>query len=130
MAGLLFCPPFPWCQSSWSKEAIANATLCSFSKTNTTVACFNTSKVGIQKIRQCDQDETLFVVLLVGIVIFFNLASLLASLRLNRIINYVKLYKMSKSFLGFPTQPILHRSAVFQLVESKDTEVFDKMGTI
>ena len=75
------------------------------------------------------------MVLLLGVVVFFNLASLLATLRLNRIINYVELYKSSKSFLGFPTQPILHRAAVFQLVESdrkEDIELFDessRMGT-
>ena len=108
--------------------AIDNATLCSFETTNTTVASFNSSEAGVQKIRQCDEDETLFTVLLLAVVVVFNLASLLASLRLNKIINYVKLYKKSKTFLCWQTQPILHRSAVFQLIKS-DTEdaLFDEI---
>ena len=70
------------------------------------------------------------MVLMVAVVAIFNLASLLASLRLNKIINYVQLYKTSKSFLGLQTQPILHRVAVFQLIESdtrEDTELFDEI---
>ena len=128
---MYFAHPTPWCQSYWSEVAIGNATLCTFEGTNTTVACFDSSSsVTIQKIRQCDQDETPFTVLLVAVVIFFNLASLLATLRLHRIINYVKLYKSSKSFLGCQTKPILHRAAVFRLIESEtkdDTELFDEI---
>ena len=106
---------------------MANATLCSFGNTSNTVPCFDSSEAGIQKIRQCDPDETPFLVLLLAVVVVLNLASLLATLRLNRIINYVELYKSSKSFLGFPTQPILHRAAVFQLLESEDTNLFDEI---
>ena len=75
-------------------------------------------------------EGTNFYCLLLSIVVVLNLASLLASLRLNKIINYVELYKISKTFLGCPTQPILHRSAVFQLIESntrEDTELFDEI---
>ena len=70
------------------------------------------------------------MVLMVAVVVVFNLASLFASLRLNRIINYVELYKISKSFLGYQTQPILHRAAVFQLIESdtkEDSQTFDEI---
>ena len=126
----MFAHPTLWCQSNWSEVSIGNATLCTFEGTDTTAACFSSSNVTVQKIRQCDQDETPFLVLLVGVVVVLNLASLLATLRLNRIINYVELYKSSKTFLGFPTQPILHRAAVFQLVESEtkeDTELFDEI---
>ena len=110
--------------------AIGNATLCTFQGTDTIDPCFSNSNATVQKIRQCDQDETPFMVLLLAVVVVFNLASLLATLRLNRIINYVELYKSSKSFLGFQAQPILHRAAVFQLVESdtkEDTELFDEI---
>ena len=105
---------------------MANATICSF--TNTTVpSCFVSSGPTVQKIRQCDQDETPFLVLLLAGVVVFNLASFLSTLRLNRMINYLDLYKMSKSLLGCKTQPILHRAAIFQLVESdtkEDLETF------
>ena len=70
------------------------------------------------------------MVLMVAVVVVFNLASLFASLRLNRIINYVELYKISKSFLGYQTQPILHRAAVFQLTKSdtkEDVELFNEI---
>ena len=110
--------------------AVGNTTLCTFEGTNTTVTCFDNSDAGVQKIRQCGENETLFAVLLLAVVVVFNLASLLATLRLNRIIDYVELYKTSKNFLGCQTQPILHRAAVFQLVESEtkeDTETFDEI---
>ena len=110
--------------------AIGNITLCTFEATNATATCFDSSEVGVQKIRQCDQDETVFRVLLLVFVIISNLASLLATLRLNKIINYVELYKISKTFLGCQTRPILHRAAVFQLVESdtkEDMELFDEI---
>ena len=110
--------------------AIGNATLCSFEWTGTTVDCFDSnSNATVQKIRQCDQEETPFLVLLIAVVVVFNLASLLATLRLNRIINYVELYKSSKTFLGCRTQPILHRAAVFQLIESdtKDIKLFEEI---
>ena len=97
---LCFAHPVSWCRSNWTEAAIGNATLCTFGGTDTTDTCFDSnSNVTVQKIRQCDQDETPFMVLLVAVVVFFNLASLLATLRLNRIINYVTLYKSSKSFL-------------------------------
>ena len=93
--------------------------------------CFDSnSNATIQKIRQCDEDETPFIVLILAGVVVFNIASLLATLRLNRIINYVELYKISKSFLGRKIQPILHRAAIFQLVESdtkEDTEIFGEI---
>ena len=110
---------------------IGDATLCTFKGTDTTDRCFDSdSNATVQKIRQCDQDETLFTVLLVAVVVVFNLASLLASLRLNRIINYVELYKKSRTLLGCQTQPILHRAAVFQLIDSEikeDTELFNEI---
>ena len=128
---MYFAHPTPWCQSNWSEVAIGNVTLCTFEATDTTVACFDSSSNStVQKIRQCDQDETLFRVLVLAVVVLLNMASLLATLRLNRIINYVELYKTSKTFLGFPTQPMLHRAAVFQLIESEtkeDTELFEEI---
>ena len=84
----IFSHPTPWCQSDWSEVAIGNATLCTFEGSDTTDRCFDSSSnVTVQKIRQCDQDETPFLVLLVGVVVVLNLASLLATLRLNKIIN-------------------------------------------
>ena len=127
---MYFAHPTPWCQSNWTKAAIGNATLCTFEGTDTTDPCFSSSNATVQKIRQCDQDETLFLVLLVAVVVVFNLASLFATRRLNRIINYVELYRSSKTFLGRKTQPILHRAAVFQLVDSdrkEDTELFNEI---
>ena len=125
---MYFAHPISWCQSNWTEVAIGNATLCTFEGTDTTDVCFDSSSnATVQKIRQCAPDETPFTVLLVGVVVVFNLASLLATLRLNRIINYVELYKTSKTFLGFPPQPILHRAAVFQLVKAEDTELFDEI---
>ena len=93
--------------------------------------CFDSnSNATIQKIRQCDEDEIPFMVLILAGVVVFNITSLLATLRLNRIINYVELYKISKSFLGRKMQPILHRAAVFQLIDSdtnEDIELFDEI---
>merc|ERR1719458_524592 len=120
-----------WCRSNWTEAAIGNTTLCTFKGSDTTDRCFDSdSNATVQKIRQCDQDETPFAVLLVAVVVVFNLASLLATLRLNRIINYVELYKSSKRFLGRKPQPILHRAAVFQLVNSdtkEDILTFDEI---
>ena len=107
--------------------AVGNTTLCTFEGTNTTVTCFDNSDAGIQKIRQCGENETLFTVILLAVVVVFNLASLLATLRLNKIIDYVELYKSSKNFLCCATQPILHRAAIFQLIESEDTKLFDEI---
>ena len=128
---MYFAHPTPWCQSNWNEVAIGNATVCTFQGTDTTDVCFDSdSNATVQKMRQCDQDETPFMVLLVAVVVVLNLASLFATRRLNRIINYVELYKSSKTFLGFPTQPILHRAAVFQLVNSdrkEDIELFNEI---
>ena len=60
----------PRCQSNWTEVGIGNATLCSFENTSTTVECFDSSNPTVQKIRQCDQDETPFRILLLAVVIF------------------------------------------------------------
>ena len=104
--------------------------ICSFQPTNTTVFCFDDSEEGIQKVRQCDPDETAFRLALLSILILLNLMSLLASLKLRKIINYVSLYKASRTFLCFETEPVLHRSAVFQLIESdadEDVKLFNEI---
>ena len=89
-----------WCQSNWSETAIGKAALCNFKATNTTAACFSSSSgnAAVKEIQQCDQDKSFFRVLLLVVFLVFNLASLLASLRLNRILNYVELYKISKIY--------------------------------
>ena len=91
---------------------------------------FNDSEEGIQKVRQCDPDETTFRLRLLSILFVANLMSLLASLKLRKIINYVSLYKMSRTLLCFDTEPVLHRSAVFQLIESdadEDVKLFNEI---
>ena len=119
---MYFAHPTPWCQSNWSEAAIGKANLCTFTATDTIDACFGTSNATVQRIRQCSQDETPFCVLLLAVIVVFNLASLFASLRLNKIINYVELYKTSKKFLGCRTQPILHRAET-----KEDSELFDEI---
>ena len=91
---------------------------------------FNDSEEGIQKVRQCDPNETTFLLALLSILFVANLMSLLASLKLRKIINYVSLYKMSRTLLCFDTEPVLHRSAVFQLIESdvdEDIKLFNEI---
>ena len=122
-----------WCQSNWSETAIGKAALCNFKATNTTAACFSSSSgnAAVKEIQQCDQDKSFFRVLLLVVFLVFNLASLLASLRLNRILNYVELYKISKIFLGCQTQPILHCAVQsFNSIESdtkEHIELFDEI---
>merc|ERR1719500_1910121 len=46
-----------WCRFDWSEVAVGNTTLCTFEGTNTTVTCFDNSDAGVQKIRQCGENE-------------------------------------------------------------------------
>ena len=80
--------PLPWCQSSWSDEALANITLCTFGGINNTTHCFDINlnsqnfNSNSQKVRQCAEDETIFRLIMILVIVLSNLASLLATLRL------------------------------------------------
>ena len=118
----LHASPFVlWCQSSWSDDVLGGNTLCTFKGTNNTSPCFQVSNITIQKVRQCDADETYTAVVIIAVVVVSNMASLLATLRLNRIISFVELYKASKVLQFCKIPPIVHRAAVVQLIKS-DTE--------
>jgi len=116
-----------WCQSSWSDEALANKTLCTFEGINNTAPCFDINS-NSQKVRQCAEDETIFMIIMILVILLSNLASLLATLRLHRLINYVALYKTSRALMCCGIQPIVHRAAVFQLIATnEDPELFDEI---
>ena len=117
----------PWCQSSWSDEALANNTLCTFEGINNTAPCFDINS-NSQKVRQCAEDETIFMIIMTLVIVLSNLASLLATLRLHRLINYVALYKTSRALICCGIQPIVHRAAVFQLIATNENpELFDEI---
>ena len=115
-------------QPNWSKEALGNKSLCTFEGTNATIPCFEVTEATIQKVRQCDQDESVFRIIIIAVVVVSNLASFRATWRLNKIINYVEFYKKSKACCA--TKPILHKAAIVQLIKSnekEDVDLFDQI---
>ena len=116
-----------WCEQNWAEEKM---TTCTFA------GCFNSSDVFLQKLRRCgsSEEETSIRATILLVLILSNSASLAASLWLNRIKNYVNLFKATRNLLGcIPTTPIIHRSAIFSLVKSSDdhdNEVFEEMMAV
>ena len=113
-----------WCEYEWVERAQTGLTLCSFDDKNSSnlTSCFGGSD-SKQKLRVCSPGtfERDFITGLLVVVIVTNCASLAASLRLNRLSNYVQLFLATKS---------IHRSAIFALVNSnkkEDNEVFEEM---
>ena len=66
------------------------------------------------------QDENLIRLFLLLIVIISSSLSTFAVYQLHRISDYVHLYKISKKFCCFETQPIVHRSLLFRLAEKDE----------
>ena len=77
-----------------------------------------------QLIRICgnDQDENRLRLLLLLIVSISSSLASIAAYQLHRISNYVRLYKISKKFCCFQTQPIVHRSLLFRLAEKDEND--------
>ena len=101
--------------------------MCTFGGINNTAPCFDINS-NSQKVRQCAEDETIFRIIMTLVIVLSNLASLLATLRLHRLINYVALYKASRALMCGGIQPIVHRAAVFQLIATnEDPELFDEI---
>ena len=116
-------PTLLWCEDKWEDENVGNLTLCSFGGdiTNFPNKCFDPSQEGVQKLRVCDSDESTFQVSLLCAFVLTNCLSLGASLWLNKISNYLELFKATKALLWFiPTNPVVHRSALFSVVNSTE----------
>ena len=77
----------------------------------------------MQKLRVCSSGESTFRIGLLVTLFFSNCLSLAASLQLNRISDYVKMYRATHKFLWcFTSDPIMHRSAIFTLVKADQAE--------
>jgi len=130
-------PMVLWCEreEDWEPESLAgNITLCSFDSSSTHLtSCFNSSMSGVQKLRVCgsDEDELILRISILVTVIVSSCLSLGAALWLNNIIDYVKLFKATKTLCFLiPTDPVVHRSALFSVVnstEEKDLETLTEM---
>ena len=105
-----------WCEEVWEEESARNLKPCSnFS------SCFGFGDQGVQKLRTCSTVETAFRFGLLVALVITNCLSLAASFQLNKISDYVKMYKATRTFLWcFSTEPIVHRNAIFSLVRSED----------
>ena len=106
----LFIHPRPfllYCVDEWDQASAGNLTLCTFSGENpTNTSCFdlNGNDTITQKLRVCDGNEWTLQISIFLTLMVTNSLSLAASLQLNRITNYVTLYKVSKSFLWHSVQ--------------------------
>ena len=105
----LFIHPRPfllYCVDEWDQADVGNLTLCSFSGNNPQnyTSCFNSTGNITQKLRVCDGNEWTLQISIFFTLVVTNSLSLAASLQLNRITNYVTLYKVSKSFLWHSVQ--------------------------
>ena len=101
----LFIHPRPfllYCVDEWDQADVGNLTLCSFSGNYT--SCFNSTENITQKLRVCDGNEWNLQIGIFFTLMITNSLSLAASLQLNRITNYVTLYKVTKSFLWHSVQ--------------------------
>ena len=123
-------PMVLWCEreEDWEPESLAgNITLCSFDSSSTHLtSCFNSSMSGVQKLRVCgsEEDEFILRISVLVTVIVSSCLSLGAALWLNKIIDYVELFKATKTLLCFATNPVVHRSALFSMVNSdKETDL-------
>ena len=104
----LFIHPRPfllYCVDEWDQADVGNLTLCSFSGNNRSyTSCFDSSGNITQKLRVCDGNEWTLQISIFFTLMATNSLSLAASLQLNRITNYVTLYKITKSFLWHSVQ--------------------------
>ena len=127
-------PIILWCEDEWSPESLAgNIALCSFDTSTNFTSCFETSSTsGVQqKLRVCgsEEDELVLQISILVTVIVTNCLSLGAGLWLNKIKDYVELYRATRRLLWcIPTTPVVHRSAIFALVNSSDKDdIFEEM---
>ena len=105
----LFIHPRPfllYCVDEWDQADVGNLTLCSFSGNNPQnyTSCFNSTGNITQKLRVCDDNEWTLQFGIFFTLVVTNSLSLAASIQLNRITNYVTLYKVTKSFLWHSVQ--------------------------
>ena len=85
--------------------------------------CFDNTEdiTSKQKLRACNENQNLDF--LVISLVFLNISSLLsviAFVKLENLTDYVYFYKSTKTFLCFPTKPVVHRSLVFTLASSDE----------
>jgi len=91
---------------------------------------------GVQKLRVCgsEEDELILRISVLITVIVSSCLSLGAALWLNHIIDYVKLFKATKTLLlCIPTNPVVHRNALFSMVssdEEKDLQTLTEMTSV
>ena len=105
----LFIHPRPfllYCVDEWDQADVGNLTLCSFSGNNPQnyTSCFDSTGNITQKLRVCDGNEWTLQISIFFTLVVTNSLSLAASIQLNRITNYVTLYKVTKSFLWHSVQ--------------------------
>ena len=97
-----------------------NLTIC-YSLAN----CFNntfTRGAKIEhKIRVCTENQSEeFLLIFLVLLNFLSVSSVIASVKLENLTDYMYFYKSTKKFLCFPTNPVVHRSLVFTLASSDE----------
>ena len=109
-----------WCVDL-SKIAVyeaKNLTIC-----HSFLSCFNSTggTTTEQKICVCHENQNVdFLFVSLTVLNVLSLLSVIASVNLENCTDYVYLYKSTKSFLCFPTNPVVHRSLVFTLASSDE----------
>ena len=100
-----------WCEEDWYEEIARNLTFCTWNTNDPNfTSCFN-NRV---ELRVCDNNESSLRIGLFLLLTLSNLLSLAASLWLNKISNYVQLYKETKKFLWRSVQQIfVNRKRMF-----------------
>ena len=115
-----------WCRDKTILESRSQTSikLCQFPQTDENyTSCWNPDAEGIhQLVRVCGSPEaerTLAIILL-SLLAISSILAFLASIRLHRISDYFRFHAMTKTFLCFPTRPVVHRSTVFTLAADKE----------
>ena len=110
-----------WCVDETKFYEAQNITVC-----HSLQSCFTDitwSATTEQKVRVCQesQDDNLvfFALYILTGLYLLSIFSAIASFKLDKITDYTKFYQATKTFLGYESDPVVHRSLVFTLA-SKD----------
>lgn len=96
-------------------------------------SCFDFSKRNSteQKIRVCheSQNDDFVMVYIYVLLYFMSLSSGIAVVTLDKLTDFEEFYKSTRTFLGFPTNPVVHRSLVFTLACSgENPDLLEKVA--
>ena len=124
-------PLLLWCKPQLAADenvrrgyyAVSDLTFCQFpTESESLPACWNQTEVGLHKIRICGEYERYYHAGKILLITASTLFSIAATYQLHMKSNYVHLYLITKTFMGFQTNPELHRSVVFNLSKKDSKE--------